>query len=70
MLEHELARFRSGLLFIHFLGIDQDSHLLWGKYDDELLTTYQRVDAEVGRVLETSGRRFTAGDFRPWVFPL
>jgi len=52
MLEHELANFRSGLLFIHFLGIDQDSHLLWGKYDDELLTTYRRVDAEVGRVLD------------------
>ena len=52
MLERELAAFRSGLLFIHFLGIDQDSHVLWGKYDDELLTTYQRVDAEVGRVME------------------
>src|SRR5438046_5844628 len=52
MLEHELAAFRSGLLFIHFLGIDHDSHVLWGKYDDELLTTYQRVDAEVGRVME------------------
>lgn len=52
MLEEELARFRSGLLFIHFLGIDQDSHVLWGKYDDELLTTYRRVDAEVGRVME------------------
>jgi predicted AlkP superfamily phosphohydrolase/phosphomutase len=52
MLERELAAFRSGLLFIHFLGIDQDSHVLWGKYDDELLTTYQRVDAEVGRVMD------------------
>jgi predicted AlkP superfamily phosphohydrolase/phosphomutase len=52
MLERELATFRSGLLFIHFLGIDQDSHVLWGKYDRKLLTTYQRVDAEVGRVME------------------
>ena len=52
MLERELATFRTGLLFIHFLGIDQDSHVLWGKYDGELLTTYQRVDAEVGRVME------------------
>ncbi len=51
MLEHELDRFRSGLLFIHFLGIDQDSHVLWGKYDDELLATYRRVDTEVGRVM-------------------
>ena len=54
MLEHELDRFRSGLLFIHWLGIDQDSHMLWGKYDDELLATYRRMDAEVGRVIEKS----------------
>ncbi len=52
MLEHELDRLRSGLLFIHFLGIDQDSHVLWGQYDDELLATYRRVDAEVGRVVD------------------
>jgi len=52
MLEHELDRFRSGLLFIHMLGIDQDSHMLWGKYDDELLATYKRMDAEVGKVAQ------------------
>ena len=45
-----LDQFESGVLFFHFLGIDQDSHMLWGKYDDELLETYKRVDRELGRV--------------------
>ncbi len=43
-----------GVLFFHFLGIDQDSHMLWGAHETELLETYRRVDAEVGRVLARS----------------
>jgi len=31
--------------------VDQDSHVSWGAHDDELLETYKRVDAEVGRVM-------------------
>ena len=51
MLEYALGRFRRGVLFIHILGVDQDSHVLWGAHEDLLLKTYQRVDAEVGRVM-------------------
>lgn len=54
MLEYALSRFRKGVLFIHFLGIDQDSHVLWGAHEDLLLKTYQRVDAEVGRVMRAA----------------
>jgi predicted AlkP superfamily phosphohydrolase/phosphomutase len=55
LLHSALDRFSSGVLFFHFLGIDQDSHMLWGKYESELLETYQRVDAEIGRVLARAG---------------
>jgi predicted AlkP superfamily phosphohydrolase/phosphomutase len=54
LLRHALERFDRGLLFFHFLGIDQDSHMLWGDYEQELLETYKRVDREVGRVVEHS----------------
>jgi predicted AlkP superfamily phosphohydrolase/phosphomutase len=51
MLYHELGRFTGGVLFLHYLGVDQDSHVSWGTHDDELLETYKRVDGEVGRVM-------------------
>jgi predicted AlkP superfamily phosphohydrolase/phosphomutase len=54
LLDRALDRMQGGLLFFHFLGIDQDSHMLWGTYETELLETYKRVDAEVGRVLARS----------------
>jgi predicted AlkP superfamily phosphohydrolase/phosphomutase len=50
LLRHEIERFRSGLLFFHFFGIDQDSHMLWGKYNDDLLNTYRMVDDAIGWV--------------------
>ena len=52
LLRYGLDRFQSGLLFFHFFGVDQDSHMLWGKYDDELLDTYKMVDGTVGWVRE------------------
>jgi len=54
MLEYALRRFQRGVLFIHFLGVDQDSHVLWGDHEDLLLKTYQRVDTEVGRVMRAA----------------
>ena len=51
MLGWALDHFESGVLFLHFLGVDQESHVSWGAYDDDLLRTYKRVDAEVGRVM-------------------
>jgi len=41
---------KSGFLFFHFFGIDQNSHMLWGRFDDELLETYKRVDQEIAWV--------------------
>lgn len=52
LLRHELDRLTSGMLFFHFLGVDQDSHMLWGRHEDELLASYRRVDAALGQVLE------------------
>jgi len=50
---HEcLRRFRDGLLFFYFSETDQDSHVLWGAHDDELLKTYQSVDGALGDVLK------------------
>ena len=48
LLRYGLERLESGLLFFHFFGVDQDSHMLWGKYDDDLLETYQMVDGTIG----------------------
>ena len=52
MLRHGLDRFHGGFFFLHFLGIDQNSHMLWGRHEDELLETYRMVDAAIGRVME------------------
>ena len=51
LLRYGVTHLKSGLLFFHFFGVDQNSHLLWGKYERELLETYQRVDQEIGWVM-------------------
>jgi predicted AlkP superfamily phosphohydrolase/phosphomutase len=50
LLDSSLNAFREGVLFFHFFGIDQDSHMLWGRYDNELLETYKLVDKTIGSV--------------------
>jgi len=55
VLRHGLDHFRDGLLFFHFFGVDQNSHMLWGKYDDDLLETYKLVDRTVGWVQKRMG---------------
>jgi predicted AlkP superfamily phosphohydrolase/phosphomutase len=50
ILEHALNDFVDGLLFFHFFGVDQDSHMLWGDYEHQLLETYRMVDRTVGYV--------------------
>src|SRR5690242_5543038 len=55
VLRYGLEHFRDGLLFFHFFGIDQNSHMLWGKYEDDLLETYKLVDRTVGRVRTQMG---------------
>src|SRR5205085_11073677 len=51
LLHYSLAQLHEGLLFVYFSSIDQNSHMLWGKHEPELLETYRAVDAAVGDVL-------------------
>jgi hypothetical protein len=53
LLHHVLRNTPHGLVFFHFLGIDQDSHMYWGRYESALLDTYRKVDAQVGEVMRT-----------------
>jgi predicted AlkP superfamily phosphohydrolase/phosphomutase len=55
VLRYGLAHFHDGLLFFHFFGVDQNSHMLWGKYEDDLLNTYKLVDRTVGWVQNHMG---------------
>lgn len=55
LLRYGLEHFETGLLFFHFFGIDQNSHMLWGKYESELLATYRLVDDAIGWVMERAG---------------
>jgi len=52
LLRYALAGFREGLLFVYFSSIDQNSHMLWGKHEPELLDTYRAVDQAIGEVME------------------
>ncbi|MBV9301056.1 MAG: alkaline phosphatase family protein [Acidobacteriaceae bacterium] len=52
MLRDALDRFRDGLLFFYFSEIDQNSHMLWGKHEHQLVGTYQAVDRDIGAVLD------------------
>ena len=55
LLRHGLDHFKDGLLFFHFFGVDQNSHMMWGKFDEPLLETYKMVDNAVGWVMEKAG---------------
>jgi predicted AlkP superfamily phosphohydrolase/phosphomutase len=51
LLDDSLDRFRDGLLFFYFSSVDQNSHMLWGQHEAELLKIYRGVDAAIGEVL-------------------
>ncbi|HEY3825500.1 MAG TPA: alkaline phosphatase family protein, partial [Bryobacteraceae bacterium] len=51
LLDYSLDHFRDGLLFFYFSSVDQNSHMLWGQHDAELLNIYRAVDASIGEVL-------------------
>ncbi|HSC56408.1 MAG TPA: alkaline phosphatase family protein, partial [Nitrospira sp.] len=55
VLRYGLEHFHDGLLFFHFFGVDQNSHMLWGKYEDDLLNTYKLVDRTVGWIQKHMG---------------
>jgi predicted AlkP superfamily phosphohydrolase/phosphomutase len=48
MFHYTLSQFSSGLLFYYFSSVDQNSHMLWGKYEDDLIKIYEKVDGAVG----------------------
>ncbi len=49
LLEASLRQFTGGFLFFYFSSIDQNSHVLWGQHEDELLKVYREVDGCVER---------------------
>ncbi len=50
LFKYSLRHFSGGLLFFYFSSIDQNSHVLWGHHDTELLNVYREVDECVGEV--------------------
>jgi predicted AlkP superfamily phosphohydrolase/phosphomutase len=58
MFSYSLNHFEDGLLFFYFSSVDQNSHMLWGKHDDELLKIYREIDECVGEARS----RFPAAD--------
>jgi predicted AlkP superfamily phosphohydrolase/phosphomutase len=50
MLGYSLNHFKEGFLFFYFSSVDQNSHMLWGKHNDELLKVYREIDEYVGEV--------------------
>ena len=55
MFRYELAHFSDGLLFYYFSSTDQNAHMLWGKYDDDLLDIYRAVDGAIGEAMAKAG---------------
>ena len=51
LLRYSLRHFSSGLLFSYFSSIDQNSHMLWGRHEAELLRIYAAVDECIGEVM-------------------
>jgi len=50
-----LDHFQDGFLFFYFSEVDQNSHVLWGRHEAELLETYRSVDRAIGNVLDRAG---------------
>ena len=59
MFRHEFAKFQTGLFFYYFSSVDQSSHMLWEKYEEELLPFYKAIDEVVGEVLQSIGENTT-----------
>jgi hypothetical protein len=51
LLDDSLTQFHEGLLFYYFSSVDQNSHILWGHHESELLEFYRAVDASIGEVM-------------------
>ena len=71
LFRYELDRFQDGLFFYYFSSVDQNSHMLWGRYDTDLLEIYAAVDTAIGEAIAQSrNRHAAAGHFRPRLRPL
>jgi len=55
LFRYELDRFQDGLFFYYFSSVDQNSHMLWGRYDGELLEIYRAVDQAIGQAIAKAG---------------
>lgn len=55
MLRRVFDQYKTGLLFFYFSTLDQDSHMLWGKHEAELLASYKSVDQAIGWVMAHAG---------------
>jgi predicted AlkP superfamily phosphohydrolase/phosphomutase len=55
MFRYELDRFQDGLFFYYFSSVDQNSHMLWGRYDSDLLEIYRDVDRAIGQAAAKAG---------------
>jgi predicted AlkP superfamily phosphohydrolase/phosphomutase len=51
LLDYSLGHFGQGLLFFYFSVVDENSHMLWGRHEPELLDVYRAVDGCVGDVM-------------------
>jgi predicted AlkP superfamily phosphohydrolase/phosphomutase len=56
LLRYSLRHFTGGLLFFYFSSVDQNSHMLWGRHESELLEVYRAVDECIGEVRRQSPR--------------
>ena len=50
LLGYSLHHYTGGLLFFYFSSVDQNSHMLWGRYESQLLDVYRAIDASIGEV--------------------
>jgi predicted AlkP superfamily phosphohydrolase/phosphomutase len=55
LFRRELDGFQDGLLFYYFSSVDQNSHMLWGRYEDDLLEIYKIIDVAVGEAMKKAG---------------
>ena len=55
MFRYELDRYQGGLLFYYFSSVDQNSHMLWGKYESDLLEIYRGIDSAIGDAMAKAG---------------
>ena len=59
MFRYELDRYQGGLLFYYFSSVDQNSHMLWGRYEPDLLEIYRGVDSAIGDAMAKAGNDTT-----------